>query len=133
MEVAGLVLGVVGVLPVMVQIVRGYQIIDEASQARRYMAMLGWDLSTEEMILRQTYETLLSGIVPAWELEDLQNLEPSSAQWQRYDDQIRLRLRGSYAEFQRRVQDVAEAVQGLREKLPVNPDSEVRIPPTVPA
>lgn len=129
MEVAGLVLGVVGVLPVMVQIVGGYQIINEATQARRYMAMLGWDLSTEEMILRQTYETLLNGIVPAWELDDLQNLKPSSAEWQRYDYQIRLRLRGSYDDFRLRVEAIAEAVHGLRAKLPINPDSEVRFPP----
>ncbi|KAG6363888.1 hypothetical protein INS49_008991 [Diaporthe citri] len=127
MEVAGLVLGVVGALPVIVQIVKGYQIIIETTQVRRYMAMLEQDLSTEGIILRHTYERLLNGIVPAWELDDLQDLEPSSSKWKKYDDQIRIRLRESYQDFHLRAKAIAEAVQDLRERLPTGTSSQVSV------
>lgn len=127
MEVAGLVLGVVGTLPVIIKIVEGYQIIVEITRVKRYMATLGQDIVTERIILRNTYERLLSGIVPAWELDDLQEMDPTTAKWQEYDDQIRSRLRESYQDFHVRVKAIAEAVEDLKDKLAVTPRGEVCI------
>lgn len=127
MEVAGLVLGVVGTLPVIMKVVEGYQIIVEITRVKRYMATLGQDIGTERIILRNTYERLLDGIVPAWELDDLRDVDPLTAKWQKYDDQIRSRLRESYQDFHFRVKAIAEGVEDLKEKLAVTPSGEVCI------
>jgi len=127
MEVAGLVLGVVGTLPMVVKVIKGYQIIVEITRVERYMATLGQDIETERIILKNTYERLLDGIVPAWELDDLQEMDHSTAKWQKYDDQIRSRLRESYQDFHFRVKAIAEAVEDLKEKLAVTSSGEVRI------
>jgi hypothetical protein len=127
MEVAGLVLGVVGALPVIVKVIEGYQIIVEITRVKRYMATLGQDIETERIILKNTYERLLDGIVPAWELDGLQYMDHSTAKWRKYDDQIRLRLRESYQDFHFRVKAIAEAVEDLKEKLAVTSSGEVRI------
>lgn len=126
MEVAGLILGVVGTLPVIVKVVEGYQIMIEITHVKRHMATLAQDIGTEIIILRNTYEGLLHGIVPAWELDRLQNLDPSDADWQKYDDKIRSRLRESYHDFRSRVKAIAEAVEDLKAKLAVTPNGEVR-------
>lgn len=117
MEVAGLVLGVVGVLPIIINVVDGYQIIVEITRVKRFMAILGRDLSTERIILRNTYERLLNGIVPSCDIDTLRNVKPSSTEWLQYDLQIRERLRDSYKDFQIRVKAIDEAVQELQEKL----------------
>jgi hypothetical protein len=127
MEVAGLVLGVVGTLPVIIKVVEGYQIIVEITRVKRYMATLGQDIATERIILRNTYERLLDGIVPAWEFDDLQDLDPSTTKWRKYDDQIRSRLRDSYHDFYLRVKTISEAVGDLKEKLALAPSGEVCI------
>lgn len=127
MEVAGLVLGVVGTLPVIIKVIEGYGIIVEITRIKRYMAILRQDIETERIILRNTYERLLDGIVPAWELDDLQDVERSTTKWQKYDYQIRSRLRESYQDFGIRVKSIAEAVEDLKEKLAVTSSGEVRI------
>ena len=127
MEVAGLVLGVVGTLPVIIKVVEGYQIIVEITRVKRSMATLGQDISTERIILKNTYERLLDGIVPVWELDDLQTLDCSTAKWRKYDDQIRSRLRESYQDFHLRAKAIAEAVGDLKEKLAMTSSGEVCI------
>lgn len=129
MEVAGLVLGVVGVLPVIIQVIDGYQIIVEITRVKRFVAMLGQDLSTERIILRNTYERLLNGIVPPCDIDTLRDVEPSSAEWLQYDMQIRARLQDSYRDFQSRVKAIDEAVRELEEKLAVNCSGKVCIYP----
>lgn len=109
-----------------VKVVEGYQIMIEITHVKRNMATLGQDIGTEIIILRNTYEQLLHGIVPAWELDRLQNLDPSDADWQKYDDQIRSRLREFYYDFHFRVKAIAEAVEDLKAKLAVTPSGEVR-------
>lgn len=126
MEVAGLVLGVVGVLPVIIDVVEKYQVLVEIKRVKRYMAVLGQDLDTQRIILTNTYERLLNGIVPAWELDSLKAVEPSSAKWHKYDAQIRYRLRESYQDFLSRAKTIAEAVQDLQEKLATSPSGKVR-------
>lgn len=125
MEVAGLVLGVVGALPVIVKVVEGYQLIVEIAHVKRHMATLSQDIGTEKVILTNTYERLLDGIVPAWELDGLKDLDHSDAKWRQYDDQIRSRLRESYQDFHLRVKSIAEAVEDLKGKLAVTPSGEV--------
>lgn len=125
MEVAGLVLGVVGALPVIIQAAEGYQILVEIAHVKDHMESLGRDLHTEMIILRNTYERLLDGIVPLWELDRLQRVQPLSAKWKLYDKKIRLRLRDSYHDFLFRAKAIEAAVQELQEKLATNTNGEV--------
>lgn len=125
MEVAGLVLGVVGALPLIIKAAEGYQTLVEIVHVKDHMESLGRDLSTELIILGDTYELLLDGIVPPWELYILQNVKRSSAKWKLYDQKIRLRLRDSYHDFLFRATALEAAVQGLQEKLATNPNGEV--------
>lgn len=125
MEVAGLVLGVVGALPLIIKAAEGYQTLVEIVHVKDHMESLGRDLSTELIILGDTYELLLDGIVPPWELYILQNVKRSSAKWKLYDQKIRLRLRDSYHDFLFRATALEAAVQKLQEKLATNPNGEV--------
>lgn len=128
MEVAGLVLGVVGALPLIIKAAEGYQTLVEIARVKDHMESLGRDLRTELIILRNTYERLLDGIVPAWEVEILHHVKRPSAKWKMYDKQIRLRLRDSYHDFLFRAKAIEAAVQDLQEKLATNTNGEVGIP-----
>lgn len=127
MELAGLVIGVVGVIPVLVEVVEGYRRIVEVAHVKRYMADLGQDLRTEKIILQNTYERLLDGIVPAWELGTLTQMEPQTSKWKSYDVHIRIRLRQSFEDFQKRTQDMQNAVSELQEKLHIDANGQVSL------
>lgn len=129
MEVAGLVLGVVGALPMIVQIVNGYQMISESARLSDYMAMLEVSLKTEEIILGEIYKTLLYDIVPDHELDSLLEIKPTDAKWQRYDTQIRMRLRESHDVFHFSIHAIDRAVRDLKAKLPRRPSREVPVSP----
>lgn len=120
MELAGLVIGVVGAMPVLVEVVEGYRIIVEVAHVKRHMADLGQDLRTEKIILKNTYECLLDNIVSASELETLTQMEPQTPKWQRYDRKIRARLQGSFDVFQKQTEDMHNAVAELQQKLGID-------------
>lgn len=127
MELAGLVMGVVGVLPVILDVVEGYHIIVDVAHVKRYMADLGRDIETEMVILQNTYERLLDGIVPAWELEALTKVEPQTSKWKIYDRQIRDRLQNSFDDFLKRTEDMQNAVSELQKKLVIDDKGKVSL------
>lgn len=132
MEIAGLVLGVVGVMPVIVEVVKSYRsMIVGLAHVKRYMAELAQDLKTEELILHNIYELLLDGIVPAWELETLTRMEPQNPKWQEYDRQIRARLGKSFIIFLKGAQDIHQAVEELQQNLATDAKGNVSLRQTL--
>lgn len=120
MELAGLVIGVVGALPVLVEVVEGYRIIVAVAHVKRHMADLAQDLRTEKIILKNTYECLLDNIVSASKFETLTQMEPQTPEWQQYDRNIRARLQGSFDVFQKQTEDMHNAVAELQQKLGID-------------
>lgn len=127
MEVAGLVIGVVGILPMMVQIVDGCRMISEIKRVKTFMDKLRRDLETEEVTLNQTCEKLLTGIVPAHRFELLRAMEEKDPEWHEYDEQIRARLQEVYEGFVFRAKEIAKVTEELRKKLEEIPIEKVRL------
>lgn len=67
-----MIVGVVGVLPVIVEVIKGCRFI---VGVRRHMADLEQGLRTEKIVLQNIYERLLNRIVPASKLEALTQME----------------------------------------------------------
>lgn len=116
MEAAGLVLGII---PVAIEVLETYNnIYSFLKYAKLDLDSLIRDLTTEHMILRNTCEILLGGIVPDSALEAM--IKNPGVDWAAYDNEVRLRLWGSWDIFLEYIEDIREATSLLREKLAVH-------------
>lgn len=123
MDAAGLVLGVI---PMAIQALETYRnILSAMKNARRDLEHLIRDLKTEQQILQNTCETLLGGIVPDSVLDDMIE-DPFGPAWNKYNDEVRLRLWRSADIFQERIMEMKEAAMELQKKLAIDQNGKVR-------
>lgn len=124
MEAAGLVLGVI---PIAIQALSTYRdILSAMKNAKRDLEYLIRDLRTEQQILQNTCETLLKGIVPDIVLDDMIE-DPFGPAWDKYNDEVRLRLWRSADVFQERITEMKQAAMELQKKLAIDQNGKVRL------
>lgn len=122
MEVAGLVLGA---LPVAIQAFQTYRtILSSVRNTKSDLESIIRDLRTEEVILKNTCEMLLSGIALDSEIETMIE-NPYGTTWDKYEDEVRLRLWRSGASFQDVAEDMMKATAELQKKLAISDQSKV--------
>lgn len=122
MEVAGLVLGA---LPVAIQAFQTYRtVLSSMRNTKRDLESMTRDLKTEVVILQNTCEMLLRGIASDSEIEKMIE-DPYGAAWNKYEEEVRLRLWRSGASFQDLAEDMMKATAELQEKLAINDQGKV--------
>jgi len=133
-EVAGLVLGS---LPVLVSALNLYN--DTVSTVRKWRGFqreiknLIRNLQTEQANFQNTCETLLNGIAPTTQIEEM-ILDPGGSLWQNkmIQKEIQLRLWRDHGLFIDNLEEVNEAINEMRSKLKIGLNGSVSVP-TVPA
>lgn len=122
MEVAGLVLGAI---PVAIQGFQTYRtILSSMKNTKRDLKAMIRVLNTELLILQNTCEILLRGIASDSEIEGMID-NPYGDAWNKYNDEVRLRLWRSGPSFQDQVEDMMNATVELKEKLAIDDQGKV--------
>ena len=127
MELAGLAIGIVGVLPVIANVAEGYRMLVQFGHMKRSMAELRGELETESIRLRNIFEKVLGDAFPALDFQSFTLLEPQSSEWLSYDKQIRASLQESFDDFQEKTQKIQTAVTELQQKLATDPEGKVSL------
>lgn len=122
MEAAGLVLGVI---PLTIQGLTTYRnILSSIRTAKRDLDCLIRDLETEQQILQNTCEILLKGIAPDSVLDAMIE-KPFGANWDVYNDEVRLRLWPSATLFKERIEEMLGAAVELQRRLAIDGNGKV--------
>lgn len=129
-EIAGVVLGSI---PLIISALEHYQgVFEKARLWRKYTRVLGelaLKLGTEESLLKNTCELLLSGIVSLTEIETMV-AEPFGELWR--DEKIKgglhWKLDTSLEIFEKNVQQMKHVIDMLKKDLCIAPDPKVRAP-----
>jgi len=124
LEIVGVVLGV---LPLAVKALQGYLRLFSSMKrgtVQRNLNELIRDLQTEQIMLQNTCELLLDGVVPQSAIDRL-ILAPFGPDWQPYNERLKLRLWTPSGNFETQVAELQKAVQELREKLCLEADGSV--------
>lgn len=126
-EVAGLVLGV---LPVVIQALRGYRtILSSIRNVESDIQALILGLQTEGVRLRTSSELLLEGIVPADDIDALLD-HPFSEKWEALGvaNKLKIRLYDTIPTYQKMVDDMKTVEAELKRSLGfmLQEDGEVR-------
>lgn len=124
LEVAGLVLGT---LPIAIKGVKAYiDMMSSVKSVKRDLKHMLRDLETEKVLMENTCEALLVGVVPTSMIDKMIEA-PFGPEWKQYDERLRLRLWRSYKQFEEQVSDMMKSIEDLREKLCLHPDGQVGI------
>lgn len=120
-EVVGLVLGA---LPLAIKAAKTYQAIISIKNAGNELGALVRDLETEQALLRDTCEHLLTGIAEVSQIDQLIE-DPFGPAWEPYSEAIRLRLWTSQSAIESKLADMKSAALELKSKLSIAADGKV--------
>ncbi|KAL6806532.1 hypothetical protein GGI42DRAFT_341771 [Trichoderma sp. SZMC 28013] len=117
MEVLGAITGVLGILPMAVDIVQWYKTtLSSVRNAGRDLASLIRDLDTEKVRLQTTCEVLLDGISSLPMIDGMAK-DSFRALWKKHSPLLELRLGGSEQKIQGHILDMHKAASELEAKL----------------
>ncbi|KAK3314878.1 hypothetical protein B0H66DRAFT_563859 [Apodospora peruviana] len=118
-EVAGVVLGSLPILVGALELyMKGAGTMQKWRFYKRELKSLIRTIETEEVKLKNVYEKLLWGIAPAVQIEKMID-DPFGNLWKEKEiyGRVRLRLSNSFHIFEKRVLDMRDAVDEIKEKL----------------
>lgn len=125
MEVLGAITGVLGILPMAVDIVQWYKTtLSSVRNAGRDLASLIRDLDTEKVRLQTTCEVLLDGISSLPMIDGMAK-DSFRALWKKHSPLLELRLGGSEQKIQGHILDMHKAASELEAKLWMYGDGSV--------
>lgn len=122
LEVVGVVLGT---LPLAIKALQAYRdVLSSVRNGKRDLICLVRILETEQLLLQNTCESLLVGIVPPLMIDTMID-DPFGPGWKKFDNELRLRLWRSYEKFEEHVAEMGVAVSELKGKLNIGEDGQV--------
>ncbi|KAI0478147.1 hypothetical protein F4859DRAFT_478728 [Xylaria cf. heliscus] len=124
LEIAGPILGA---FPIALGAIQAYmEIFHAVKHVDRDLRHLEHDLQTEELRIRNTYYTLLDGIVPCTEIFSVIK-DPLGPQWNCYTEELHLRSYTSYDLLEKYVLEMSEAMKELRLRLGIEEGSQINL------